>query len=286
MDYQLLQRRHRLADKGVEVWLIRIYDPADPTTTLLSVTNNPGDISYGGVTYTGYNLKWNEDDRGADAGLPACTFTISNVMRSLVNSMQAGDYYRGCECDVVLYNTAEPLVDYSEDIRNFVIINHNMNMQDVTFFLSSPQEIVDLIPTDVYIPYSCRHQFPNWDNDFVGSRCGYAGVAVSAVVLSGASPVQITATDHGLVSGESCFVKDIAGITPALDGPYVATRLDDDNFTLDDTVSSDYSGSYSGGGSCGYNECPRHKSACRIRGKITRFGATPNLRTESLRVGA
>lgn len=285
MDYRLLQRRHRKADKGIEVWMVRVYNLDDPTTTLLAVTNAPQDIVYDGDTYTSYNLTWAMEDQGADAGLPLCRLTISNILRSLQSALYASDFYRGCEADVFLYNTEESALDYTDEVKNFLIVNHEVDMYDLTFMLGASQSIVDYVPQDVYIPYSCRHQFPNTANSYVGTRCGYAGVSVTGVTLSGGDPVRITADGHGLTTGDAAFVRNIAGITPSLDGAYLATVIDANTFTLDDTASSDYSGSYTGGGTTGFDECPRYKEACRKRGRITRFGATPNLRYDGLRVG-
>ena len=285
MDYRLLQRRHRWTDKGIEAWMVRVYSPDDPTITLLSVTNAPQDIEYDGDLYTSYNLTWSMEDQGADVGLPLCRLTISNILRALQSATYASDFYRGCEAEVFLFNTEEPSLDYTDEIKNFLIVNHEVDLYDLTFTLGASHKIADYIPQDVYIPYSCRHQFPNYANGFTGARCGYTGVSVGGVTLSGANPVRITANGHGLTSGDAAFVRNIANITPSLDGPYIVTVVDINTFTLDDTVSSDYSGIYSGGGRAGHEECSRYKEACRIRGRIARFGATPNLRYDGLRVG-
>ena len=172
MHYKLLQRRHRTSDKGIEVFLIRIYDPSNPSVTLLAVTNCPtGDIVYGGVSYTSYNLHWDSENYGTDTGLPVVVLTISNVMQSIQPAIYNSDFYRGCECSFIIYNTEEPAIDYSTEEKKFLIINHSSNVQDLSFFLSAPQIITELVPPDIFIPYSCRHQFPNWSNNFIGARC-------------------------------------------------------------------------------------------------------------------
>ena len=61
----------------------------------------------------------------------------------------------------------------------------------------------------------------------------------SAVTISGAL-IKITHTSHGLVTGDRAYVKDVEGVTAA-NGQWYVTRVDADNFTLDDSV---FAGTY------------------------------------------
>lgn len=61
----------------------------------------------------------------------------------------------------------------------------------------------------------------------------------SAVTTSGGL-IKITYTAHGLVTGDRTYVKDVQGVTNA-NGRWYVTRVDADNFTLDDST---FSGTY------------------------------------------
>lgn len=61
----------------------------------------------------------------------------------------------------------------------------------------------------------------------------------SAVTISGAL-IQITSTAHGLATGDRCYIKDVEGVTAA-NGQWYITRVDADNFTLDDSA---FAGTY------------------------------------------
>jgi hypothetical protein len=61
----------------------------------------------------------------------------------------------------------------------------------------------------------------------------------SAVTTSGGL-IKITYTAHGLANGDRAYIKDVEGITAA-NGQWYVTRIDADNFTLDDSV---FAGTY------------------------------------------
>ncbi len=119
------------------------------------------------------------------------------------------------------------------------------------------------------------------------SRCGYAGKTITAVTLSGTNPVQITATAHGFVTGDLVRIYGIGGATPivpALDADYTITRTDADQFTLDGTDSSDYTGTYTSGGKAGYAKCSRLLTQCRINGRSANYGGIAASRPDAIRL--
>ena len=61
----------------------------------------------------------------------------------------------------------------------------------------------------------------------------------SAVTISGAL-IKITSTAHGFTTGKRVYIKDVEGVTAA-NGQWYVTRVDADNFTLDDSV---FAGTY------------------------------------------
>lgn len=275
MDPTLLALRHAHNNQGREVWLVDIT-LLGASAPILSVTNNPGDLTLDAVTYTAYNMAF-EPPESAENGLPAGSLRISNVLRAIQPSLRANDYYRGARCDVIAFNTAAPAADYSDQIKRMQIACHKTDEQDVVFTLSVPQELVDPVPEDFYGPYNCRHRFGK-------CRCGYALKSLSGVTRSASDPIRITATAHGLTTGAEAQVATVGGITPSLAGVYTVTRVDANNVTLDGTDSSQYSGTYTSGGKIGYAYCSKTRAACRARGRQAAFGAEPGLGPNGLRI--
>lgn len=66
---------------------------------------------------------------------------------------------------------------------------------------------------------------------------GLQGDPVDITSSSVANPTVITATAHGLVTGDSVEIAGHTGSTPALDGDYTVTVLDDETFTVPVNVS-------------------------------------------------
>jgi len=62
-----------------------------------------------------------------------------------------------------------------------------------------------------------------------------------------ADPVQITATAHGLVTGDVVYISDVLGMIELNCLAYKITKVDDDNFTLDDIDGLSYTAYVSGG---------------------------------------
>lgn len=71
--------------------------------------------------------------------------------------------------------------------------------------------------------------------------------SITGITLSGTDPVQVTIVAHGLSTGRQGVFADIVGTTELNDNTYKLTKVDVDNFTLDDTDSSDFSAWVSGG---------------------------------------
>jgi hypothetical protein len=283
MDYRLIQRRNASRLAGVECWLVAIFEPGG-STPVLALTNYYEDLTYDGVEYTHYNLQVNEPPDAEVEGLPVGRLTISNVTRDLQQVMSASNYYRGGRCEFIAYNTEEPDVDYTGLVRTLQIVSHQTTLRSISLQLAVPKELIEQIPEDLYGPFSCRHRFQT--PDAPSSRCGYVGEDVDDVTLSGTDPVSIEATGHGLSTGDLVQLDSIAGITPSLDGVYYATVTDVDNFTLDDTDSSDYSGAYTSGGTAGFAWCQKNRTACRVRGRTASFGGEPGIRPDGIVVGA
>lgn len=74
--------------------------------------------------------------------------------------------------------------------------------------------------------------------------------AINSITLAGTNPVSVSVTNHGFVTGELARLVSVQGITPKLDGEYVVTRIDNNNFTLNGTNSSNYTGTFTSGTAC------------------------------------
>ncbi len=73
---------------------------------------------------------------------------------------------------------------------------------------------------------------------------------VSGITLSGTDPVSVEVLDHGRVTDDEVKFADVVGTTLLNGNTYPVTLTDADNFTLQDTDSSDYS-VYTSGGTIG-----------------------------------
>lgn len=73
---------------------------------------------------------------------------------------------------------------------------------------------------------------------------------VTAKDITGATnenPCKITAVGHGYSTGDRVFIKDVGGMTELNNRQFVITKVDADNFTLDDEDATGY-GTYTSGG--------------------------------------
>ena len=62
-------------------------------------------------------------------------------------------------------------------------------------------------------------------------------------------PCNITATGHGFITGDTVIIVNVGGMTELNGKTYVITKVDDNNFTLDDIDSTGYT-EYTSGGTC------------------------------------
>lgn len=71
---------------------------------------------------------------------------------------------------------------------------------------------------------------------------------ISAVVISGTDPIELTATAHGHTDDEIIQVAGTGGLTPSLNGEYVAEVVDANTLRLTYVLSNEYSGSWNSAG--------------------------------------
>jgi hypothetical protein len=288
MDIALIRRRTRPADGdyGLECWLIAFY-PTDSAVPVLAVTDHPGDIVYGGVTYTAYDCAIHPPGVATDAALPEAELTINDVLRALQPLLAANDWLRGYRVEAVPYNDREPTADYSGDVKILQAIKHRTEMpRGCTFTLGVPGKIIATVPPDTYGAFDCRLDF-RLSAGVYGSLCGYAARRIVAVTIPGGPAygrLAVEVTSHGFVTGDLVELSGAAGISPSLDDVFVVEKFSDDVFKLNGTDGSDYTGSYTGGGLAGHWYCPQHRLGCLARQRLTSFGGQPGMRPDGLRV--
>lgn len=290
MDKDLLIRRHRPSDGnfGCECWLLGVYPP-DQVTPILPITNHPkhlgGDVSYGGVTYIAYPCSAVPADSSGDYALPEATIRISNVLRALVPSLAAHDYYRGYAVRIIAYNDQEPDADYTDQTSELLWVKHKLDGQDIIVTLGIPGELMDPVPEDIVNCLNCRHRF-RISAGVYGKRCGYLPLPIIEIQKPSGSPVVVRMVGCLPMAGQTIEISGTGGLTPTLNGVYTATAVPGDvwNLTLDDTDGADYPGTWDGLGAGGFFSCRHTRTHCLPRGQLDRFGALSGQRTDSLRV--
>lgn len=295
-DVALLRRRHRPSDgyRGCECWLIGVY-PIGSAVPILTITNRPkhlgGDISYGGKTYTYYNCAiQNPPDTDSEHALPEADLRISNILRALVPSLYANDFYRGFTVKILPFNDAEPGSDYADDLSELTWVNYEMDGEDLVVTLAVPQELVDIVPEDTYSAYSCRHRFRQSAGVY-GARCGYTAKDILTIeVPAGPGYGRLALTtdgDHGFISGDVIELSAVTGITgPDLNDVWTVDYFNDTVVKVNGTDGADYSpaGVISTGGLAGHFSCPKHRLACLARNRLASFGGVSGQRSDVLRV--
>lgn len=79
----------------------------------------------------------------------------------------------------------------------------------------------------------------------LGITCVASGKSITAATQ--ANPCQITATGHGLTTGDTVMITSVGGMTEINDKIFTATVVDADNFTLDGIDSTAFTAYTSGG---------------------------------------
>jgi phage-related protein len=167
--------------------------------------------------------------------------------------------------------------DFAELEVTWQVMSTHTEDYAVVFSLGRPHVLQQRFPLHRFMALHCRWRFEQCE-------CAYTGKTVAGVILSGTDPVSIGVTGHGWATGDYIRLADIAGISPSLDGSYEITVADGNNFSLDDSDSSDYTGAYTSGGTAGFALCNRTLAECRQRGNGPRFGGFAGMRSGTVRV--
>lgn len=271
----LIIAKNRLDCKYPWLLLLEVHlnDDADTVRRFVrSGTDGSGaDISYGGEIYTAFNFDIGLIRQSAEADVPTTRLSVCNISQFLEPDIQATDELDGASVKIIIVHADNLDEDHSELELEYDIISPAITATDVTFTLGAPSPLRRNFPMHRYFADFCWHYFED-------ARCGYTGKAVAGVTLAGSDPVSVECTGHGFADNDVIRLADIAGVTPSMAGNYAITKTDNDNFTLNSTDSSDYSGSYTSGGTAGYAVCPGHLSDCRDRENSSKFGGFVGLK--------
>ncbi len=285
LSQNLLVAKNKVASGSAWILLAEI---TLTDSSVLRYANNGEDVVFpatAGNTYTA---------RGMSCGglRPAEPNRLDNVRLAIVNADRVLEAYlpqypgdtdlvTGGVCTLIMVESSlldetytDLTLDY--DIRGFMRDGHDLVLE-----LSGDDPQRMRFPRDRYFPTWC-----NFARDFKGPRCAYVDKTITGVTLSGTDPVLIAATAHLGETGDVFTLAGVAGITPSLAGSWVITRVNANNFTLQGTDSSDYSGSYTSGGTAGHATCDGLYESCMARGNLARYGGFPGLDPSGLIVAA
>jgi len=227
--------------------------------------------------YESFNFSCSLIQENSEGELSKTTLAVSNVTQFLQEFLEETE---GLVDSIILFTIihADNLgEDYAEVQTMFEVLASRVTAMDVIFDVGGMSLLRQRYPLHRYFADLCRHRFEN-------ARCQYQRKTVVSVTLSGTDPVSIQVTAHTFSTGDGIRLAGIAGITPSLDGIYIITKIDANNFTLNGTNSSNYAGTYTNGGAAGYSVCGRRLFDCRQRTNSPHFGAFPGLESGTVRI--
>jgi len=276
LSENLVIAKNRLCSQWPWLLLLELHvnDTAD---TIFRWVQHEEDVTFDSNEFTAFNFEL-ETITYKGGEIPKTTLRISHVTQVLKPTLENN---RGCtSSQVVIYFVHANLLDedYSELTLNFDILYPQITAKSVEFHIGGPSPLRRRVPPDRYYADSCRY-FRRYGR----AHCQYTADTVQDVTLSGTDPVSIEVTAHRAQTGDSITLASMVGITPSLNGAYTITVTDANNFTLDDTDSSDFSGTFSSGTSA-YTTCSGLRKDCWKRKNEVNFGGFPGLRAETLQL--
>jgi len=256
---------------------IRIYNRALTSDEIKLLYNAGNGTEKVPVKYDSFNFSCSLIQENSEGELPKTTLAVSNVTQFLQEFLEETE---GLVDSTILFTIihADNLgEDYAELQTMFEVLASRVTAMDVIFEVGGMSLLRQRFPLHRYFADLCRHRFEN-------ARCQYSRKTVIGVTLSGTDPVSVQVTAHTFSTGDGIRLAGIAGITPSLDGTYIITKIDANNFTLNGTNSSNYAGTYTNGGTAGYSVCGRRLFDCRQRTNSARFGAFPGIESGTVRI--
>lgn len=269
----LIAEKNKLSTPNAWVMLMEV---TLPDTTVLRFAQNTEAVTFDGNVYSAANMDLGpltEDDSGNLSSLPLRISNVDETLKPYLRDINGGV---GSIVTFRQVSTGHLGESYSNLEYTFDILSAERTGRDFSCSLGVPQILRQSFPPDRFRGDHCSWKFES-------EECGYVQTAIVGMTLSGTDPVSVELTGHGFSTGNSIRLDSITGFTPDISGTYVITKTDPDNFTLDDTDSSDYTGSFSAG-TAGFAACRRILSDCRARSNSARFGGFVGMRGGGIRV--
>lgn len=275
MPANIVIEKNRMSTAAAWLILLEITLTDTPATVFRLVRNNEN-IIFEGNEYTAFNFEIDPTEQSSEGRISTTVLRVSNITRLIESNLQTLNGGAGSNVKVTVVNSELLSEDYSDQEFNFSVLETSTSSKWVEFRLGAPSPLRQRFPLNRYLALHCRWRFENIE-------CSYARKTVAGVTLAGTDPVSIEVTGHGFSTGDQIRHADIAGITPAI-LTFTITKTDVDNYTLDGTDSSDYSGAYTSGGTAGFLVCGRTLEECRIRENAVQFGGFPGIRSGGVRL--
>jgi len=259
------------------VMLLVLRPPAGSVASTQYFAKSNSAVTYGGQSYTPINLSPGPIPESAEGDFPAISVSINNPAHILDSFIEDTDGCEGCEVDMFMVNTGH-LADSPPNTYTWDIDTMKQNDDALTFVLGIPSALRRQIPTESYRSRNCQFSYSE------DLPCNVTPFSINGITLSGTDPVEIIKTGHTFVTGDQVTTQDITDITPSsINGNFVVTVVDANTVSLDGTDSSDYSGTWSSGGTIKFRFCNGIILECIARNNITRHKAFPGLRSRTVR---
>lgn len=261
---------------GKDAWIVLLTITLADATTFRFARDNR-DVVFDGETYTAFNFDFAPPEQNSEADLHPATLRVSGITRILQPYLEQLDGPYGATFTVTVVNRGLLAESYAELQDTYDVHGCICDERWTTFTLGPASLLMQRYPLYRYFAGHCNWQFES-------AECHYVRRSVTDVMLSGSDPVMITVPGHGFSNEDVIRLAAVNGITPTLAGNWVIMYAATDTFSLAESDSSNYSGSYSGGGTAGYATCERTLAACRARGNSQWFGGHPGLQPGGIRL--
>lgn len=163
----LIIEKNRLASPYPWVALVQFDFPSPVGTVYLA--DDLTDVSYGGQTYTAFNIEVQLPDCNVKAVVPECKVIAANQSRVFEQMIMSTNGGVDTQVTITIVNTNNLTADYSSLSWTFYVlqVTSNANVVEMTCSLYSPLD--RRFPPDRYYGSTCRYKF------FKGSECKYSG---------------------------------------------------------------------------------------------------------------
>jgi len=280
MPLELILEKNKLSSVGTWTLLLELI-PLDETVDNEYYVKDTQSHDYDGQTYAAAAFDIDTSKSNADGELPTTELTVYDTNRALRLTLEDNDGGVGWAVKMTPFNTSLPSLDYSTLTQEYVVITTTDDAQGIVFSLGGPVRLRTRVPPDSYFGNYCRHHYGREVDGLIG--CDHCTWSISGFVFSSTDPVKVTVTSHPWSTGDSVTIYSNSSYSPSLDTTFTATKVDADTISLDGTDSSDYVGSYPGGGQVYFAGCKRILSDCRLRGNSARSGGFHGIRSNTVR---